>query len=238
MVSEKAIYDLVTEADIHSEKMILEEIEKNFPADGFLSEETGEKESASGYRWIIDPIDGTTNFAHKLPLYGVSVALEQIETKTPVLGIVLVPALNQCYHAILGEGAFCDKKPIKVSQTQTMKDSLFTTGFPYDRNNSLDVLLTYYKSILKKSRGIRRTGAATIDLCWVADGKFEGYYELGLKPWDMAAAGLIVTEAGGKITTLDGNNFDIYTPSIVASNGHVHMMLLNEFENSIIREVY
>ncbi|MDZ4724973.1 MAG: inositol monophosphatase family protein [Leptospira sp.] len=237
-ISEKGLYNLVTEADLASEKMILDEIQKYFPGDGFLSEEYGEKKGETGYRWIIDPVDGTTNYAHGLPLYGVSVAVELESTKQPVVGMVLFPELGNCYHAIKGQGAFRDRTKISVSKTKSMKDALFCTGFPYDRTESLEVLLSYYKSILIKSRGIRRTGAATLDLCWVADGKFDGYYEMGLKPWDMAAAGLIVLEAGGQLTTLDGNDFNPYTPSLLASNGKIHELLLNIFEGQIIREVF
>lgn len=238
VVTEKSLYNLVTDADLAAEKMVIDEIQKNFPRDGFLSEEYGEYAGESGFRWIIDPLDGTTNFAHGLPLYGVSIGVEHQETKQPVVGIVFFPELGTLYHAIRGKGAFRDKTPIKVSEKKLMKESLFVTGFPYDRHKSLEVLMVYYKSILEKSRGIRRTGAATLDLCWVADGKFEGYYELGLKPWDMAAAGLIVQEAGGRVTTMDGNDFNLYTPSILATNGNVHEYLLNEFEGRINRVAY
>jgi myo-inositol-1(or 4)-monophosphatase len=237
-ISEKSLFNLVTEADLAAEKMVIDEIQKNFPRDSFLSEEFGAYQGESGFRWIIDPLDGTTNYAHGLPLYGVSIGLELEETKQPVVGMVLFPELGTCYHAIKGKGAFRDKTPIHVSKTKLMKESLFVTGFPYDRNNSLDVLMTYYKSILSKSRGIRRTGAATLDLCWVADGKFDGYYELGLKPWDMAAGGLILQEAGGRVTTMDGNDFNLYTPSILATNGLLHEFMLNEFEGHINREVF
>ncbi len=233
-INEKASFDLVTEADLGSEKMVIDEIQKFFPRDGFLSEEFGAYDGTSGFRWIIDPVDGTTNYAHGLPLYGVSVGLEDESIKNSVLGLVLFPELRTFYHASLGGGAFRDGKPIHVSTKKSMKDSLFVTGFPYDRNNSMESLLQYFKSILKKSRGIRRTGAATIDLCWVADGKFDGYYEIGLKPWDMAAAGLIVLEAGGRVTSMDGNDFNPYLPSILATNGFLHESLLNEFENTIL----
>ncbi|TGN17122.1 inositol monophosphatase family protein [Leptospira idonii] len=237
-VSEKGTYDLVTEADLGAEKMVLDEIQKFYPHDGFLSEEFGEHHGDSGFRWIIDPLDGTTNYTHGLPLYGVSVAVEHEDTKQPVIGMVYFPELNTFYHSIKGKGAFRDKTQIHVSTRKSMKEALFVTGFPYDRNKSLDVLMVYYKSILQKSRGIRRTGAATLDLCWIADGKFDGYYELGLKPWDMAAAGLIVQEAGGMVTTMDGNDFNVYTPSILATNGLLHEFLLNEFEGHINRVVY
>ncbi len=237
-ILEKGLFNLVTEADLAAEKAVIEEIQKYFPNDGFLSEEFGEQKGSSRYQWIIDPLDGTTNYAHGLPLYGVSIGLEDVESKMPVMGMVLFPELGHCYHAIKGKGAFRDKTKISVSKTNAMKDSLFVTGFPYDRNNSVDVLMAYYKSILTKSRGIRRTGAATLDLCWIADGKFDGYYELGLKPWDMAAAGLIVQEAGGRLTTMDGNDFNLYTPSLLATNGRLHEFMLNEFEGQINRVAY
>ncbi len=237
-INEKRLYDLVTEADLGAEKMVLDEIRKFYPQDSFLSEEFGDYQGKSGFRWVIDPLDGTTNYAHGLPLYGVSVGLESEETKEPVLGMVFFPELNTFYHAIKGKGAFREKKQIHVSKRKSMKESLFVTGFPYDRKNSLDVLMAYYKSILEKSRGVHRTGAATLDLCWVAEGKFDGYYELGLKPWDMAAAGLIVQEAGGRLSTMDGNDFSIYIPSLLATNGLLHDFLLNEFEGGINRVVY
>lgn len=237
-VDEKGLYNLVTEADLKAESMILDEIQKNFPLDGILSEEREAIPGTSGFTWVVDPLDGTTNYTHGLPLYGVSVGVVETDTMAPVIGMVFFPELNTYYHAIKGQGAFREKKQIQVSQTKTMKDSLFVTGFPYDRNLSLDTLMQYYKSILQKSRGIRRTGAATLDLCWLAEGKFEGYYELGLKPWDMAAAGLIVMEAKGKLTSMDGNDFSIMIPSLLASNSYVHEYLLAEFEGQINRVVY
>ncbi|MBM9591637.1 inositol monophosphatase [Leptospira sp. 201903075] len=237
-VDEKGLYNLVTEADLKAESMILDEIQKNYPTDGILSEERGKIEGKSGYTWVVDPLDGTTNYTHGLPLYGISVGVVETETMTPLIGMVFFPELNTYYHAIKGQGAFREKTPIQVSKTPSLKDSLFVTGFPYDRNLSLDTLMQYYKSILQKSRGIRRTGAATLDLCWLAEGKFEGYYELGLKPWDMAAAGLVVLEAKGKITSMDGNDFSIMNPSLLATNGLVHEYLLAEFEGQINRVAY
>lgn len=237
-IDEKSLYNLVTEADLHAEKMILSELAANFPRDGFLSEEAGEKHGTSGYLWVIDPLDGTTNYTHKLPLYGISIGIVDATDLTPLAGMVCFPELDLTYHATRGEGAFRNKTKIYVSQTKTMKDSLFVTGFPYDRNLSLDTLMSYYKSILSKSRGIRRTGAATLDLCWVADGRFDGYYELALKPWDMAAGALIVLEAGGKLSSMDGNDFHIKTPSLLASNGFLHEYLLTEFTEQINRVVY
>ncbi|MDF3822176.1 inositol monophosphatase family protein [Leptospira sp. 96542] len=237
-VDEKSLYNLVTEADLNSESKILSEIQKNYPNDGILSEEREEIKGNSGYTWVIDPLDGTTNYTHGLPLYGISVGIVDSDSMVPLGGMVFFPELNTYYHAIKGEGSFREKTKLQVSKTTQLKDSLFVTGFPYDRSMSLDTLMVYYKNILSKSRGIRRTGAATLDLCWLAEGKFDAYYELGLKPWDMAAGSLIVLEAGGQLSTMDGNDFSIHVPSLLASNGLVHEFLLNEFEGQINRVVY
>ncbi|MCC5815423.1 MAG: inositol monophosphatase [Leptospira sp.] len=228
-VKKKGTYDLVTEADIGSEKMVINEILKYYPNDSILGEEYGEVAGTSNFRWIIDPLDGTTNYSHKLPLYGVSIGLEEISTSQIVAGLVLFPELNDFYYAIRGEGSFKNRQRIRTSETSEMKESLFTTGFPYDRTEKIDQLMAYYKNILIKTRGIRRTGAATLDICWVAEGRFDAYYELGLKPWDMAAASLILSEAGGKLSSLDGKPFSPYNPSLLATNGKFHERILQEF---------
>lgn len=228
-IQQKGRYDLVTEADTHSEAMIKNEILNKFSNDSILGEESGEVAGNSNYRWIVDPLDGTTNYAHNLPLYGVSIALEEISSLQIVAGIVYFPEMNDLYTAVRGEGAFKNNKKIQVSNTKDLKDSLFTTGFPYDRDKKIDLLLSYYKNILLKTRGIRRTGAATLDLCWVAEGRFDCFYEIGLKPWDMAAGCLIVEEAGGKCSSLDGDEYSPYKPSLIASNPYLHELVLKEF---------
>jgi myo-inositol-1(or 4)-monophosphatase len=230
-ILKKGMFDLVTEADIGSEKMVIDEILKYFPEDSILGEESGEVKGTSNYRWIIDPLDGTTNYSHNLPLYGVSIGLEQISSSQIVVGLVFFPELKDIYHAVKGNGAFKNKEKISVSQTLELKDSLFSTGFPYDRGDKIDLLLTYYKNILLRSRGIRRTGAATLDLCWLAEGKFDGYYEIGLKPWDMAAAGLIAMEAGAKLTTFEGKSYSPYIPNLIASNSKIHEKILTEINS-------
>jgi myo-inositol-1(or 4)-monophosphatase len=228
-IQKKGIFDLVTEADIGSEKMVIEEILKEFPGDSILGEESGEVKGNSDFRWIIDPLDGTTNYSHNLPLYGVSIGLEQISSARIVAGLVYFPELGDFYTAVRGQGAFKNRNRIRVSNTSEIKDSLFCTGFPYDRGNKLDQLMAYYKNILMKSRGIRRTGAATLDLCWLAEGRFDGFWEIGLKPWDMAAACLIIEEAGGKLNSLDGKEYSQYNPSLIATNGVLHEKFLKEF---------
>ncbi|WCL49578.1 inositol monophosphatase family protein [Leptospira sp. GIMC2001] len=228
-IQNKGTFDLVTEADIESEKMVIHTILSHFPQDSILGEESGEVRGNSDFRWIIDPLDGTTNYSHNLPLYGVSIALEKISSSEIVVGLVLFPELGDFYSAVRGQGSYKNKNKITVSKTTEFKNALFCTGFPYDRAEKIDMLMSYYKNILIKSRGIRRTGAATLDLCWTAEGRFDGYYEIGLKPWDMAAAGLIVTEAGGKLSTMDGREYSPYTSNLIASNGILHENLLKEF---------
>lgn len=228
-IRNKGTYDLVTEADIGSEKMVIDEILKYYPNDSILGEESGEVAGNSDYRWVIDPLDGTTNYSHKLPLFGISIGLEQISSSKIVMGLVYFPALQEFYSAIRGEGSFKNRIRISVSETADLDKSLFSTGFPYDRSNKIDLLMGYYKNILLKSRGIRRTGAATLDLCWLAEGRFDGYYEMGLKPWDMAAACLIVEEAGGRLSTMDGKDYSPYTPSLLATNANLYQKVLQEF---------
>jgi len=227
-IRKKGTYDLVTEADTGSERMIVDEILRVYPHDSILGEELGCVQGNSEYRWILDPLDGTTNYSHNLPLYGISIALEEISLAKIVAGMVYFPELNDFYCALYGEGAFKNEKKIQVSQTNELKDSLFTTGFPYDRAASIDQLMAYYKNILLKTRGIRRTGAATLDLCWLAEGRFDGYYEIGLMPWDMAAGCLIVEEAGGRCTTFEGKPYSPYHPSLIATNGKLQEEVIRE----------
>jgi myo-inositol-1(or 4)-monophosphatase len=229
VIQKKRENDLVTEADLGAEKRLVTAIEKYFPMDGILGEEGSSKESQSGYQWIIDPVDGTTNYSHGLPLYGLSAGLYFIPEKKIHLGAVLFPEMNELYHASLGAGSFKNEKQIRVSSSLTLSDSLLSTGFPYDKSLNYDLLIEYYKNILMKSRGVRRTGAATLDICWVAEGRFDGYWEYGLKPWDSAAASLILTEAGGKLSNFTGGEFDPFEPMIVASNGLIHQEILDFF---------
>lgn len=225
-IQKKAEIDLVTQADLGAERLIQEEISNYFPQDSILGEEGGKTEGDSRYQWIIDPLDGTTNYAHGLPLYGSCIALQNVETKKVEFGVFLAPALGDTYHAIRGLGAFKNKQQIHISDTRKLQDSLLVTGFPYDRSNKLERLLLINKLFLKRTRGVRRTGSAGLDLCWTSEGRFDGYWEEGLKPWDMAAGSIILQEAGGKITTYDGNEFHPDIPTVVASNGHIHSSMI------------
>lgn len=227
-IEKKGPIDLVTEADKGSEKMVVEEILKHFPDDHILGEEGSSVRGRNQYRWIIDPVDGTTNFAHRLPLYGICLGLENIESGLIEMGIVSFPALSDTYHAIRGNGAFKNGKRIQVSKTNELINALISTGFPYDKKARIESVMQNLKSILLSVRDVRRTGVASLDLCWVAEGRFDGYWEENLKPWDMAAASIILEEAGGKITTYDGNNFSIFIPNLLATNSIIHKQMLEK----------
>ncbi|MCE9500256.1 MAG: inositol monophosphatase [Leptospira sp.] len=231
--AKKGLIDLVTEADTGSEKMILEEIQTHFPSDQILMEESGLHEGSGRFKWIIDPVDGTTNFRHRLPLYGIAIGLEDTLSGNVVMGIVSLPELGDIYHAAKGEGAFKNKNAIRVSETSVLLDTLFATGFPYEKEHRIDRLMNYYKSILLMTRGIRRTGAASLDLCWVAEGKFDGFWEEGLQPWDMAGPSVIIQEAGGKLSTFDGNEYTPYIPNLIASNGKIHENIIDIFRENV-----
>ncbi|TGK28155.1 inositol monophosphatase [Leptospira gomenensis] len=218
--------DLVTKADKGSEERIISEIERMFPSDSILGEEGTNKTGSSVFKWIVDPLDGTVNYSHRLPLYCLCIGLENQETKEVLMGIVPFPGTGDVYHAIKDQGAFRNKKRIYVSKTKELKQSLLCTGFPYDREKKIDRLMFYYRNFLLKSRGVRRTGAAGVDLCWTAEGKFDAFWEEGLKPWDMAAPSVILAEAGGRLSTYDGNVFTPYIPNLIASNGMLHDKML------------
>ena len=223
-IEKKGEIDLVTEADLQSEKTILDIISRHFPKDSILTEEAGEFNHLSDRMWIVDPLDGTTNFTHRFPVFAISIALE-VERKL-VLGVAHSPYTNEEFEAIEGMGAFLNKKPIRVSQTKTLQDALLVTGFPYDIHEKPERVMELFKKMLVRAQGVRRPGSAVIDLCYVAAGIFDGFWEEGLKPWDTAAGAIIVSEAGGKVTTYDGNLFTPHLKSIVAANPHIHEAML------------
>lgn len=219
-IMKKGDIDLVTEADLEAEKTILHIIRRNFPQDNILSEESGEHNETSGRTWIVDPLDGTTNFAHGFPFFAVSIALE-IE-KQIVLGIVHNPYMDEYFEAVKDRGAYLNKRPIKVSKTRNLGESLLATGFSYDIHERPQRALELFRKIIIRARGVRRPGSAAIDLCYVAAGRFDGFWEEGLKPWDTAAGMVIVNEAGGKLTTFEGESYSPYMKSIVAANPFIH----------------
>lgn len=219
--------DLVTEIDKKCETMIVKELSKMFPDHGILGEEGSQRNAGQGFQWIIDPIDGTTNFAHSHPYFAVSIGLAYLGT--PIVGVIYAPLLNEMYTAAQGQGAFLNNKPIKVSTTKTLQFSLLSTGFTYKRRG---INLPNFEHFLYNTQGIRRGGAASIDLCYVAAGRIDGYWELGLKPWDITAGVCILKEAGGRITSMAGQKLDLYGRNILATNGKIHKEMLSFFKEA------
>jgi myo-inositol-1(or 4)-monophosphatase len=219
-VMKKGDIDLVTDADLQAERTILGIIGSNFPKDNILAEETGAHDHVSDRTWLVDPLDGTTNFAHRFPFYAVSIGLE-VE-KEVVLGVVYNPQTKEFFEGVTGRGAFLNKNPIKVSETRLLSESLIGTGFPYDVHENPRRVMALFEKILVTSQGIRRPGAAAIDLCYLAAGRFDGFWEEQLKPWDTAAGIIILKEAGGKFSTISGKPYTPYEDSIVAANPFIH----------------
>lgn len=225
-VSKKGEIDLVTEADLASEALIIERIRSYYPRHSILAEESGEAVIAGGdasWKWIIDPLDGTTNFAHAYPCWCVTLALEH--NGEIVVGVTYDPTRNELFSAEKGRGASLNNQPIRVSKTETLGDALMVTGFPYDIKRRED-FARHLTQFLLNSRGVRRDGSAAIDMAYVACGRFDGFWEEGLKPWDMAAGVLLIEEAGGQISYYDGSRHSIYKPPICASNGLIHSQML------------
>lgn len=223
--NKEGVNNLVTEADHASEKAILGVIKSNFPGHQILAEETGEIKQDSTTKWIIDPIDGTVNFAHGIPLNCVSIGVEH--EGEMVMGAVYNPHMNEFYFAEKGKGAMLNDKAIHVStETKAIKACL-VTGFPYTYINTPNGPLEIFERFIRKGVPVRRLGSAAIDLCWVAAGRFDGFYEHKLEAWDSAAGFLIVEEAGGKVTDHSGNKFSVYQHKLLATNGHVHEEILH-----------
>ena len=225
-ISSKAtINDLVTEADHASEKAIFAVIQQNHPDHFILSEETGSVPTQSNIKWIIDPIDGTINFANGIPICCVSIGIE--ENGEMIMGAVYNPFMNELFFAEKGKGAFLNDQPIKVSSKDNLLTSCLVTGFPYQYLDTENGPLQIFEKLIRKSIPVRRLGSAALDLCWTAAGRFDGFYEHKLQAWDSAAGFLIVQEAGGIVTDLNGNKYNPYQPGIIASNGLIHDQLLN-----------
>ena len=218
--SKSQVNDLVTEADYASEKVILEIVKAQFPDHFILSEEKGEINMDSEYKWFIDPIDGTINFANGIPLCCVSVGLEKAGEM--IFGAVINPIMNEYFFAEKGGGATLNGKPIRVSDKDNVGTSCLVTGFPYSYLDMPNGPLQVFEKLIRQGIPVRRLGSAAIDLCWVAAGRFDGFYEHKLQPWDSAAGALIVTEAGGKVTNFQGDKFSPYNPQVLATNGKIH----------------
>jgi myo-inositol-1(or 4)-monophosphatase len=217
----KGAIDLVTDTDRLCERAIVERLARQFPGHSILAEEeTRLERRESSYRWIVDPLDGTTNFAHGYPHFCVSIALER--DGEIILGLVYDPLRRECFRAIAGRGATVNGQSIHCSSVDDLDKALLATGFPYDRRDHADYYLSFFKAFLTCSQGIRRDGSAALDLCYVACGRIDGYWELKLKPWDVAAGSLIVAEAGGKLSDFRGAPFDIRGRGTLAANPLIH----------------
>jgi len=221
----KHAIDLVTDADRKSEQVIIDTIRRAYRHHDILAEERGmESVGASPYKWVIDPLDGTTNFAHGFPMYCVSIGLEY--RGKIVLGVILDPTRQELFVAVFGQGATLNGKPISVSRSSELNAALLVTGFAYDFRESTHNNLDYFTRFCLVARGVRRTGSAAIDLCYVAAGRFDGFWEMKLHPWDMAAGSLMVTEAGGRMSDFKGGSFSVYGQDMVASNDLIHNEML------------
>lgn len=221
--------DLVTEADKAAEAVILEVLHRHVPDHAILAEESGRQgNSSSNYLWAIDPLDGTTNYAHQYPFSAASIGL--LIDGVPSVGAVFDPFHNELYCAATGLGATCNGRPIKVSQISELEKSLLVTGFAYDRRETADNNYAEFCHLTHLTQGVRRSGSASIDLAYVACGRLDGYWERGLSPWDLAAGVVLVQEAGGVVTAYDGSLVQINTGRILASNGQIHESMSRELE--------
>jgi len=219
-IEQKGEHDFVTVVDKTAEKILVTELAKIIPEAGFITEEGTSKEKNKQYNWIIDPIDGTTNFIHGAFPFAVSVALA--EDKIPLAGVILELGFNECFYGWQGGGAYMNGKPIRVSKTETLNNSLIATGFPYTNFSQLEGFMVTMDWFMKNSRGLRRLGSAATDIAWVACGRFDGFYEYGLKAWDVAAGIVILHEAGGKCADFSGEDNYLFGGELVCSNGLNH----------------
>ncbi len=212
--------NLVSEIDRGSEERIIRMIRSRFPTHQILAEESGESSSSDEYKWVIDPLDGTTNYLHGLPIFSVTIAIER--RGEVVAGVTYDPNQDELFSAEKGSGAFVNGRRLSVSSTSRLIDSLLITGFPYDIAVNPDHAVEHFCNFLMEARGVRRLGSAAMDLAYVAAGRFDGFWEVNLNPWDMATGALLVEEAGGRITDFFGNPSSIYRKQVLASNGALH----------------
>ncbi|MFH1995842.1 MAG: inositol monophosphatase family protein [Candidatus Omnitrophota bacterium] len=218
--SYKGAINIVTDVDTKAEEMIIRRIKKSFPGHSILAEEKGRDGAPGEFTWIIDPLDGTTNFFRRFPFYCVSIALEH--KKEVIAGVVYDPARKELFVAEKGNGAFLNGKRIRVSKVSKLSKGFVATGFAYGIKSAANSNIMNFNRFLKKSLAVRRAGAAALDLCYIACGIFDGFWEFDLNPWDCAAGYLLVREAGGKVTRFNGSKFSVYDSQILASNGKIH----------------
>ncbi|MCY4386793.1 MAG: inositol monophosphatase family protein [Desulfurellaceae bacterium] len=217
--------DLVTNVDKAADRLITEQLRIHFPTHTIIAEESAQSGPQSPYCWYIDPLDGTTNFAHTYPHFAVSLALTH--ESTAIVGVVHDPVRNETFSARRGGGAQLNGNPIRVSTASQLDQSLLLTGFPYDRRSYSAFYLRYYEAFMLRTHGVRRSGSAALDLCYVACGRADAFWEWRLHPWDIAAGSLIVEEAGGRTSDFSGHTFDLHGEQTLASNGHLHGAMLD-----------
>ena len=218
------VRNLVSEIDKMSEEKIIGTIKRHFPNHAILAEESGGTESQAEYKWIIDPLDGTTNYTHGFPVFCVSIGIEHKEKL--IAGVIYDPNFDELFTAERGKGAFLNGKKISVSKRATLNESMLVTGFPYNISENPNRAIERFINFLVKAQAVRRMGSAAIDLAYVAAGRYEGFWEVALNPWDVAAGVLLIEEAGGKVTSFDGGAYSIYKPELLASNGIVHQQMI------------
>jgi myo-inositol-1(or 4)-monophosphatase len=231
VANHKGKTDLVTETDLHSEKIIKSIIRASYPDHDLLAEESEKESSESDFLWIIDPLDGTTNFVHGYPSFAVSIGL--LFQNKPLIAVVLEMPNTKLYTAIKNEGVWCEGQPFTCSQTDSIEKSLLLTGFGYEHGELWERNMALFKDFTDKSHGVRRLGAAAVDLCHVASGKVDGYWEFDLKPWDSAAGILIAQEAGCVVSQMDGSDYSIYDNNILVANPKIHGEMILEIKKII-----
>lgn len=236
-IETKQAFDFVTKVDRWSEAVIIQTIREKFPAHSFLAEETIKQDSSADYRWIIDPLDGTTNFIHGFPMFSVSIALSY--RNAIIIAVVFDPLKDELFYAVKDQGAFLNNKPVSVSGITALQNSLIATGFPFRKKDMLELYLEAFRKIFDKVSDIRRAGSAALDLAYIAAGRCEGFFELNLSPWDIAAGSLLIQEAGGTVTDFGGGQEYLITGNIIAGNRVIHGEILKiiqqVFERSINR---
>lgn len=220
----KTTNNLVTFVDKESERRFVEALRILVPEAGFVAEEGTGEPSPSGINWVIDPLDGTTNFVHGVPVWCTSVAL--CVGNTPVSGVIFDPSSDECFTAFLGGGARMNGKTIHVSEINKLGQSLLATGFPYDDFGREMQYIELFRTLMRNTRGMRRLGSAALDMAWTANGRFEGFYEYGLNPWDVAAGAIIVREAGGKVTEFNGSDNPVFGEDLICTNGNIHQEMI------------
>jgi myo-inositol-1(or 4)-monophosphatase len=228
-VEAKGTNDFVTYVDKASEQLLVNELRGLLPEAGFITEENTVSQEDKPYKWVIDPIDGTTNFIHGLPLFCISIAL--MHEQKVILGVIYEMSNNECFHAVEGGNAYLNEKVISVSNRAALKDSLLVTGFPYRFEGMLDQWVELFKYLIQNTHGVRRLGSAAIDLAYVACGRFEAFYEYGLSPWDVAAGVLIVKQAGGQVSDYNGGNDYIFGKELLAGNGAINNELMQHIQH-------